>query len=92
MTKKLLTSKLWAVIYLLIIVVVIIATFKMRTEWWSYFDIFFAFMAAFCHFMATLFKKIIPAESRRLELIALGMVGLMVISVIGELIAISFIN
>ena len=92
MTKKLLTSKLWAAIYLIIIVVIIIATFKMRTEWWNYFDIFFAFMAVFCHFIATLFARIIPAESRRLELIALGMLGLMVISLIGEIIAIFVIN
>ena len=92
MAQKLLTSKLWAVIYLLIIIVVIIATFKMRTEWWSYFDIFFAFMATFCHFIATLFARIIPAESRRLDLIALGMLGMMVISLVGELIAIFFIS
>ena len=76
MAKKLLTSKLWAVIYLLIIIVVIIATF----------------MATFCHFIATLFARIIPAESRRLELIALGMLGMMVISLVGELIAIFFIS
>lgn len=88
MGRKLLTSKLWAMIYLLIVVVIIIATFKMRTQWWCYFDIFFAFMTAFCHFIATLFAKLIPAEAIRLEKIALGMAVAMVVSLIGEIIAI----
>lgn len=84
MGRKLLTSKLWATIYLLIVVVIIITTFKMRTQWWCYFDIFFAFMATFSHLISTMFAKLIPAESRRLDIIALGMAIAMVVALVVE--------
>lgn len=87
MKHTLLTSKLWAAIYLLIVIIFIVVTFKMRQAWWCYFDIFFAFMAMFCHLMATIFQKLIPAEARRLDKIALGMIVATIISLIAEIIA-----
>lgn len=78
---------MWATIYLLVVVVLIVVTFKTRTYWWCYFDIFFAFMAAFCHLMSRLIERIIPAESVRLDKIALWMTIAMVVALVAESVA-----
>ena len=68
MLKKILGNTLISVILVVLSVVYIIATFRMRTEWWMNFDMFFAFMAAFCHLMAALFTKMIPASMSNIKL------------------------
>ena len=87
MLKKILGNTLISVILVVLSVVYIIATFRMRTEWWMNFDMFFAFMAAFCHLMAVLFAKMIPAESKRMDRIALAMFIIAVVSGVAELVA-----
>ena len=87
MLKKILGNTLISVILVVLSVVYIIATFRMRTEWGMTFDMFFAFMAAFCHLMATLFTKMIPAESKRMDRIALAMFIIAVVSGVAELVA-----
>ena len=50
---------------------VLIATYKIHPVWWTFIDIFFFFIMAFCHAMSCLFAKINPAASRRLDIISL---------------------
>lgn len=71
MISKILGSKLFTYIMLAITVVAIIFTFKIRTEWWMFIDIFFLFMAVFSHLMAQSIKKLIPASAKTLDKIAL---------------------
>lgn len=84
---KIYNNPLWIGIALIIIIVIICATFTMRTVWWSYIDIFFFFMAAFTQLMATTLGTKIPSAGAKLSIIALLCAILGIISLIGECIA-----
>lgn len=84
---KMLSSKAAAWVALLLIVVLIAFTFTLRTVWWSFIDIFFAFMMAFSHLVAVNIKRLSPAASRKLELAAAIFGCLFLIAFIGEFIA-----
>lgn len=84
-------SKIAAWIALAIVVVVIGLTFSIRAYWWSFIDIFFAFMTVFLHLMALYIGRMSPAASRKLDFIAMIGLTLTVLSLIGEYIAWNFI-
>lgn len=83
----LLKSKGLAWLAFIIMLIVLVVTFKMRAVWWNYFDIFFAFMMVFTHLMATVVNKFNSRASRQLDMIALVAGVLTVLSIIGEYIA-----
>lgn len=81
---KLLKSKILSLIALLLVVIVIVLTFRMRDQWWMFIDMFCAFMMTFCHFAALLLEKVNPFSSKKLDIIALVFGVLFVISFIVE--------
>lgn len=85
--KKLLKSKAVAAILLILVVVSIICSFKVRTAPWMFIDVFFLFMAAFTHLMALIISKFSIPSSKTLENIALVCGILFVLAFIGEYIA-----
>lgn len=84
MISKILNSKIFTYILLACTVATIILTFKMRTEWWMFIDIFFLFMAVFSHLMAQSIRKLIPASAKTLDKIALVIFILFIIALITE--------
>lgn len=68
--KKILRSKIFSWIALILIVALIIATYTLRTSWWAFFDVFFFFMMAFCHLLALNLYKMSPLASRKLDVAA----------------------
>lgn len=82
-----LSSKGAAWLAFLLMIIVLVATFGMRTAWWDFFDIFFAFMMVFCHVIAVTITKYNKFAAARLDRIALVMGVLAVLSFIGEWIA-----
>lgn len=79
-------SKVCAWGAMIIVVAVLVCTFPLKTVWWTYFDVFFAFMMAFFHLMAVYMKRI-PNISKTLDLWALVFGVLMIVSIIGIYIA-----
>ena len=75
----------WAAFVL--VIVVLVATFAMRPVWWSFFDIFFASMAAFCHLVAVMVQSINTRVSGKLDTCALVFIVLAILAFIGEYIA-----
>ncbi len=69
--KKLLKSKIAAWGVLLLIILMIIATFSLRNEWWAFFDVFFLFMMAFTHLLALNLTRMSPAAGKKLDIITL---------------------
>ncbi len=69
--KRVLRSTPLAFGALLLVMLILVLSFKLRSYWWSYFDIFFAFMMVFCHLIALMFAKINARASARLDFIAL---------------------
>ena len=65
--KRLIKNKLTAFLAICLIIVVLILTFKLRTVWWGFIDIFFFFMAAFTHLVAVFIADRSPVESRTLD-------------------------
>lgn len=86
---KILSSKTAAWLAFVLILTVIVFTFKLRTVWWAYFDIFFAFMMVFCHVIALVIAKNNRFASSKLEKIAFVMGVLTVISLAGEAVVFS---
>lgn len=67
-----------------LVLIVMWLVFQLNTPepWWSYISIFFAFMMTFCHLAALYVWKISKAASRKLDVVALVMGVLFVISLI----------
>lgn len=57
-------------ILLLAIVLCLCFTYKLRTDWWGFIDIFCFFMAAFTQFMAITLGAKIPAAGKKFSSIA----------------------
>ncbi len=85
--NKILKSKAFAWLAFIVVIVILVCTFSMRTVWWSFIDIFFMFMAAFTNLVAVTIKKINPAISSRLDKFTSAFFILWIISLIGEWIA-----
>lgn len=82
-----LRSKAAAALLLVLIVLMICFTFAWRVQWWAYFDIFFLFVGAFMHLMATLQPAQMKVVSRKLNLCAGVSLILGIIAFIAEMIA-----
>ncbi|MBD5295902.1 MAG: hypothetical protein HDS25_06240 [Bacteroides sp.] len=83
-------SKLFAWLAFALVIIMLVATFSVRTVWWGFIDIFFAFMAAFINLMAVILKKINPVVSRMLDKWTFIFCILFLLAFIGEWIAYSF--
>lgn len=92
MKTKFFQTKTFAFIYLVITIAIIVCTFKMRTIWWTYFDIFFLFMASFTNLIALSISKLIPASAKLLQKISLVMLIFFIIALITESILLSQIS
>lgn len=82
--NRILESKTYAWIFFGIILAVIIFTFKLRGQWWSYIDLFFAFMMVFSHLISITIKKYNLFAARKLDVAALLFGVLMLLAIIGE--------
>ena len=69
---------------MILIMAVIVMTFSLRTEWWCFADIFFAFMMVFCHLIALYLMKFNSYASRKLDTMAMVFATLAVVSLIVE--------
>ena len=69
--KHFLRTKIAAIFLLAIVVAVIVVTFQMRTHWWMFCDLFFAFMAAFCRLMSLTLGKLSPFAGIKLRIASL---------------------
>ena len=85
--KKILRSKLTAWIAFAVVIVLLVVTFQIRTVWWAFIDIFFAFMAAFVNLVSVTVEKINPIVSRKLNFWTLVFCILFILAFIGEWIA-----
>lgn len=90
--KNLLQSKILAWAAMTIVVIVIVATFSIRPAWWAFIDVFFAFMMVFCQLVAVYFMKMNQYVAKKLQIIAAMCGILMILSLIGEYVAYSFLN
>lgn len=81
---RLIDSKACAWGALALIVFLIIIAYPMRTAWWQFIDLFFAFMMVFCHLMALNVRRISAHASRTLDISAFVCGILMVIAFIVE--------
>lgn len=82
--KNPLQSTLVAWIALVVVVIVIIITFQYRQAWWSFIDLFFAFMMVFCQLVGLYISKFNSYAGRRLQNIAFICMVLMVLAFIVE--------
>lgn len=69
--KSFFRTKIAAIFLLGIVVAVIVVTFRMRTHWWMFCDLFMAFMAAFCRLMSLTLGKISPFAGIKLRFASL---------------------
>lgn len=82
--NKTLKSKTAAWAVFVLVVILVVATYSLRSAWWTFTDIFFIFMAAFSHLIAVNINKFNPYASRRLDLVALVFFILFIVALIGE--------
>lgn len=85
--KNPLESKIVAWIALAIVVIVIVTTFQFRQAWWSFIDLFFAFMMVFCQLASLYIIRFNKYAAKKLQSIALICMVLMILAFIGEFIA-----
>lgn len=85
--KNPLDSTLLAWIAMVIVVVVIITTFQYRQAWWSFIDLFFAFMMVFCQLAGLYISRFNLYAGRKLRSFAAIFLVLAVLAFIGEYIA-----
>ena len=90
--KNPLQSTFVAWIALAIVVVVIITTFQYRQAWWSFIDLFFAFMMVFCQLAGLYIGRFNPSAGKRLQTIAAICLILMVLAFIGEYVAYQIVD
>lgn len=84
---KILKTKWAAWAAFILVLVLLVGTFSLRTAWWAFIDIFFAFMAAFTNLLAVTVSKMNPYVSKKLYFWAFIFCVLWVLSLIGEWIA-----
>lgn len=89
--KKFLQSKITAWLAFLLVIVVLALTFKMRTPWWAFIDIFFLFMASFIFLIAVYIKKVNIPVANTLYNCSFIFGILWVLAFIGEWIAFQYI-
>ena len=84
MNNSLVNSRIAAWIALIVIIAIIIVTFRMRPVWWMFFDEFFAFMMIFCQIVALYLGKFNLIVKRKLKVCAAVFGILAIISLISE--------
>ncbi|MCH5233046.1 MAG: hypothetical protein J1E78_05335 [Muribaculaceae bacterium] len=84
---NILRSKPAAWIAFLVIIFVIVITFRLRPVWWAFIDEFFAFMMIFSQLAAVYIFKFSYYAGKKLQVIAAICGVLMILSLIGEYIA-----
>ena len=89
--NKLLESRAAAWTALILVIILIIVTFRMRSVWWSFIDLFFVFMMVFSHLAALYLKRMSPQAGRTLDRVAFVCALLTVVAFVGEYIAFQFI-
>lgn len=77
-------SKLFAWLAFALVIVLLVLTFSIRTVWWAYIDVFFAFMASFINVVAVSVEKINPIVSKMLNKWVFTFCILFIIAFIGE--------
>ena len=82
--KNPLQSTFVAWIALAIVVVVIVTTFQYRQAWWSFIDLFFAFMMVFCQLISLYIGRFNSYAGKKLQVIAGICLILMILAFIGE--------
>lgn len=82
--KNPLQSTFVAWIAMAIVVIVIITTFQYRQAWWSFIDLFFAFMMVFCQLAGLYIKKFNMYAGKKLQSISFICLVLMVLAFIVE--------
>lgn len=82
--KNPLDSTLVAWVAMAIVVIVIVTTFQYRQAWWSFIDLFFAFMMVFCQLAGLYIKRFNPYAGKTLQRISAICLGLMILAFIGE--------
>ena len=85
--KNPIESKLMAWLALAIVIAVIVITFQYRQAWWSFIDLFFAFMMVFCQLAGLYIKSFNPYAGKKLQTFACIFLILMILAFIGEYIA-----
>jgi hypothetical protein len=83
--NKILKSRLVSILALVIVVLYIIITFRLITEWWLIIDKFFAYMAAFAHFAALYMEKFSFKAYKKLDKVAFWCTIIFVISLVVEI-------
>lgn len=66
-----LKSKTAAWLAFILVTLMLAVTFRLRGPWWTFIDIFFFFMMAFVHLMATTFATSKAPAAKKLDLMAL---------------------
>lgn len=82
--KKILQSSVFSWIALILVIILLCLTFRMRTAWWAFIDIFFAFMMVFLHLMSVYLGRKLSGIGKQLDVVSFIMGVLMVISFIVE--------
>lgn len=85
--KNPLQSRFVAWIALAIVIIVIVTTYQYRQAWWSFIDLFFAFMMVFCQLAGLYIGKFNPYAGKKLQSFAFIFLVLMILAFIGEYIA-----
>lgn len=81
---EILKSKTVAWLAFILVIVAVVSTFGLRSEWWTFCDIFFIFMATFSHLIAVNISKFNAYASRKLDTAALVFAILFIIALAGE--------
>jgi len=84
--SSILRSKAAAWGAIVLVVLIIIFTFRSRHVWWAFIDEFFMFMAAFCQLVAVYIERFNRNSFRKLQFFAIIFGILMVIAIIIEII------
>ena len=79
-----LQSKLVAWIALAIVVAVIVTTYQYRQAWWSFIDLFFAFMMVFTQLAGLYISRFNPYAGKKLQSFAFVFLVLMILAFIAE--------
>ncbi|MCH5224361.1 MAG: hypothetical protein J1D77_00125 [Muribaculaceae bacterium] len=82
--KNPLQSTLVAWIAMAIVVIVIVTTFQYRQAWWSFIDLFFAFMMVFCQLAGLYIGRFNPYAGKTLRSIGAICFFLMILAFIAE--------
>ena len=84
MSRGILKSKATAWAAFALVVVFLVCTFRMRTQWWAFTNVFFLFLMAFSHAVALTIEPLNARASRKLDFAALVCAVLAVVALAVE--------